>query len=229
MQFGLIIESLVAVLLLLTIGYCVILNNRLKKLRADEQSLRAVISELITATEIAERAILGLKSTATEADRTLSSRLEQAETSSRALQGQLEAGENIVDRLSQITQAARAPKDDILRGQDMHHGQPAGYHAGHPAAQSGMTASRDLGNASGQVPMPQADGLMASLASVQMAENQAGAVASHAPPLDHPQGGHVPVGSASVTGQAPVSSRDSLLSELQRAQTQRDRRRGSAA
>ena len=34
--FGLMIESLVAVLLLLTIGFCVVLNSRLKKLKADE-------------------------------------------------------------------------------------------------------------------------------------------------------------------------------------------------
>ena len=57
---GLAVESLVAVLLMLTIGYCMVLNKRLKRLRADEQSLRATISELITATEIAERAIGGL-------------------------------------------------------------------------------------------------------------------------------------------------------------------------
>ena len=34
------IESLVAVLLLLTIGYCVVLNRRLKRLKADEQALK---------------------------------------------------------------------------------------------------------------------------------------------------------------------------------------------
>ncbi len=36
-SFGLMIESLVAFLLLLTIGYCVILNSRLKRLKADER------------------------------------------------------------------------------------------------------------------------------------------------------------------------------------------------
>ena len=62
--FGMIIDGLVAFLLILTIGYCMMLNSRLKLLKADEQSLRATISELVTATEIAERAIGGL-----EADR----------------------------------------------------------------------------------------------------------------------------------------------------------------
>ena len=55
--FGLVIEGLVAVLLIVTIGYCILLNKRLQRLKADEQSLKATIAELITATEIAERAI----------------------------------------------------------------------------------------------------------------------------------------------------------------------------
>ena len=39
-RLRLMIESLVAVLLLLTIVYCVVLNSRLKRLKADEQALK---------------------------------------------------------------------------------------------------------------------------------------------------------------------------------------------
>ena len=92
-SFGLMIESLVAVLLLLTIGYCVVLNGRLKRLKADEQVLKATISELITATEIAGRAVAGLKTTAQEADRTLGERLREAERLSADLDRQLRGGE----------------------------------------------------------------------------------------------------------------------------------------
>ena len=60
-SLGMAIERLVAILLMLTIGYCMLLNKRLKRLKADEHSLKATIGELITATEIAERAIGGLK------------------------------------------------------------------------------------------------------------------------------------------------------------------------
>ena len=60
-SLGLAIETLVAILLLVTIGYCMLLNKRLQRLKADEHSLKATIGELITATEIAERAIGGLK------------------------------------------------------------------------------------------------------------------------------------------------------------------------
>ena len=66
---------MVSVLLLLTILYCVRLNRQLRLLKADEQTLRATISELITATEIAERAIAGLKSTMHDGEQNLSERL----------------------------------------------------------------------------------------------------------------------------------------------------------
>jgi hypothetical protein len=74
-SFGMVIESLVAVLLLLTIGYCMVLNKRLLRLKADEQSLKATIGELITATEIAERAIGGLKHTVRDVNENLGSQL----------------------------------------------------------------------------------------------------------------------------------------------------------
>ncbi|MEM9635187.1 MAG: DUF6468 domain-containing protein [Pseudomonadota bacterium] len=108
LPLGMIIEGLVAVLLLITIGYCWMLNKRLQRLRADEQVLRATISELMTATEIAERAILGLKTTAAEADKTLGSRLKQAESMSQTLAEQVGEGEKIFTRITQIAEAARS-------------------------------------------------------------------------------------------------------------------------
>jgi hypothetical protein len=98
-SFGLMIESLVAILLLLTIGYCVVLNSRLKRLKADEQALKATISELITATEIAGRAVAGLKATAHGADRTLGERLKAAERLSADLDRQIRGGEALLGLL----------------------------------------------------------------------------------------------------------------------------------
>ena len=105
--FGIIIECLVAILLMLTIGYCMMLNRRLKLLKADEQSLRATISELITATEIAERAIAGLKVTVRECDIGLGERLTRAERLTNDLDRGIVAGKDVLSRLSQIGAAAR--------------------------------------------------------------------------------------------------------------------------
>jgi hypothetical protein len=109
--FGLLIESVVAVLLLLTIAYCVLLNQRLRKFKADEHSLKATISELITATEIAERAIAGLKVTVRDCDQNLGERLRTAERFAADIARQLEAGESILSRLCQIVAAARPGQD----------------------------------------------------------------------------------------------------------------------
>jgi hypothetical protein len=104
---GLLIESLVAVLLALTIGYCLILNRRLKRLRADESSLRATIGELVAATQIAERAIVGLQTTVRECDATLGERLRTAERMSAELARELRHGDEIITRIHRIAVAAR--------------------------------------------------------------------------------------------------------------------------
>jgi chromosome segregation ATPase len=104
---GIAIESLVAILLMLTICYCMLLNTRLKRLKADEHSLKATIAELITATEIAERAIGGLKHTVRDVNEHLGSQLTSAEQMSQQLKKQLAEGDNVFRRLSRIAIAAR--------------------------------------------------------------------------------------------------------------------------
>ena len=106
-SLGVVIESLVAILLMLTIGYCMLLNTRLKRLKADEHSLKATIGELITATEIAERAIGGLKHTVRDVNEHLGSQLTAATQMSAQLKAQLAEGDGVIRRLSKIATAAR--------------------------------------------------------------------------------------------------------------------------
>lgn len=106
---GMIIEILVAILLILTIGYCMMLNRRLKLLKADEHALRATISELITATEIAERAIAGLKITARECDIGLGERLTRAERLCADLDRRLATGKGVVENLPPAAASRRRP------------------------------------------------------------------------------------------------------------------------
>ena len=113
-SIGIAIETLVAVLLLLTIGYCMLLNTRLKRLKADEHSLKATIAELITATEIAERAIGGLKHTVRDVNENLGSQLTSAAELSLQLKKQLAEGDAVFRRLSRIAIAARpAPEPEL--------------------------------------------------------------------------------------------------------------------
>lgn len=108
---GMIIETLVAILLVATIGYCMLLNMRLKRLKADEQSLKATIAELITATEIAERAIGGLKVTVRDCNENLGGRLTAAADITTALDKRLVAGEELLRRLSRIVAAGQVVKE----------------------------------------------------------------------------------------------------------------------
>jgi hypothetical protein len=105
-NLGMAIEVVVAFLLVLTIFYCVVLNKRLTRLRADEEILRATISELITATEIAERAIMGLKAAAADCETTLGGRMKAAEALIGDLDRRLDGGSDIVKRLGAIIGAA---------------------------------------------------------------------------------------------------------------------------
>ena len=105
-SLGIAIESLVAILLMVTIGYCMLLNTRLKRLKADEHSLKATIAELITATEIAERAIGGLKHTVRDVNEHLGSQLTSAEQMSQQLKKQLAEG----DKCSGGCPGSRSPR-----------------------------------------------------------------------------------------------------------------------
>jgi hypothetical protein len=109
-SLGVAIESLVAILLMLTIGYCMLLNARLKRLKADEHSLKATIAELITATEIAERAIGGLKHAVRDVNENLGNQLTAATEMSVQLKNQLSECDGVVRRLSKIAVAARPPE-----------------------------------------------------------------------------------------------------------------------
>jgi Domain of unknown function (DUF6468) len=106
-HYGFLVETMVSILLLLTILYCVRLNKQLRLLKADERSLRATISELITATEIADRAIGGLKSTMQEGEQALSERLERSENLAAELDLHITAGNQLLARLVRIAGVTR--------------------------------------------------------------------------------------------------------------------------
>ncbi|HWJ87537.1 MAG TPA: DUF6468 domain-containing protein [Pelagibacterium sp.] len=111
LPLGMMIEVAVAVLLATTIGYCVVLNKRIKNLHADRAALQQMIADLVQATTMANGAIKGLKATAIEADERLNQRLNDAERFAIELANHVNAGQAVMDRIAKITQAARSPND----------------------------------------------------------------------------------------------------------------------
>src|SRR6185312_9386714 len=96
MSFGMLVESSVAVLLAVTIGYCVVLNGRLKRLHADRDALGRMVADLVRATDLANTAVKELKATADEADLALKVRLEEAERFGIELANHVTAGQQVL-------------------------------------------------------------------------------------------------------------------------------------
>ncbi|WP_298966044.1 DUF6468 domain-containing protein [uncultured Methylobacterium sp.] len=100
-------DAMVAVLLVASIVSSVALSRRITRLKADESALRHTIGDLMMATETAERAIAGLRTTLGECDRTLAERLRVAERYAADLAGQVAAGEEVLGRIGRIVAQAR--------------------------------------------------------------------------------------------------------------------------
>jgi hypothetical protein len=120
-SLGMVIELMVVGLLCVTIGYCILLDRRLRAVRQDEQIMRKTVVELGAATERAERAIDSLRHTLGDCDRTLAERLRVAERYTADLEDQIRSGDDILNRISRIVsttgehQAAEAPGRGLSR------------------------------------------------------------------------------------------------------------------
>ena len=110
MAFGFILEGSVAILLAVTIGYCVVLNKRLKLLHADRDSLEQTVADLMQATRLADAAIKELKATAVEADLTLTMRLEEAERFGIELANHISAGQGVMEKIVKVVQSTRGSR-----------------------------------------------------------------------------------------------------------------------
>jgi urease gamma subunit len=135
LPLGLIIEGLVAFLLLVTIGYCVVLNKRLVRMRVDEATLRATVDDLVRATDLAEKAIQGMKLQATQSDTMLSTRLDEAEKYASEITHLIETGKNVLHRLSVLADSRSALK--ALSSSSAAQARP--QQASYPSAQQNNT------------------------------------------------------------------------------------------
>lgn len=100
-------DLLVAILLVATVITSMRLSRRITRLKADEAAMRQTIGELVIASETAERAIAGLRTTLGDCDRTLAERLRTAERYAADLAEQVEAGETVMARIMKIVDSSR--------------------------------------------------------------------------------------------------------------------------
>ncbi len=107
-SLGVIVEGSVTILLAVTIGYCVVLNARLKRLHQDREQFTKVIGDLVQATALAKSAVMELKTAALEADNQLSEKLSETERFERSLAENVIAGQALIEKIAKITAAAKA-------------------------------------------------------------------------------------------------------------------------
>jgi len=131
---GVVVEASVAVLLAVTIGYCMILNRRLKRLHADRDVLQRMVGDLVQATALANAAVGELKTTALDADTRLSQRLEEAASFEQRLGEGVANGTQLIEKIARITAAAKSqPLPEPVR--------PAPVPAAEPVEPQGRLAS----------------------------------------------------------------------------------------
>jgi hypothetical protein len=104
------VEGSVSILLAVTIGYCVVLNERLKRLHADRDVMGAMVADLVQATDLANRAVGELKASAIEAELALQSRLEEAEHFGIQLANHVAAGQEVMQRIAKVAAAVQAAR-----------------------------------------------------------------------------------------------------------------------
>lgn len=100
-------DAIVALLLIATIGYSVVLNRRLTSVRADRDKFEDVVRNLNTASQRAEAAVTNLRSTADDLGRRLDKKIDEARALSDDLVYMIERGGTVADKLAGLIRSGR--------------------------------------------------------------------------------------------------------------------------
>jgi len=105
---ALVLDILVALLLVATIGYAAVLNRKLSNLRANRAEMEQAINDLTQASLRADQSAKGLKAVAREAEADLNAGLGKAQGLRDELAFLVERGERVAERVSQTPSSAAA-------------------------------------------------------------------------------------------------------------------------
>lgn len=118
---SLLLEALLAVLLVATIGYAAMLDKRLRTLRQSRDEMQALIASFTAATAHAQAGLISLRETSQSSAEGLQSDIERAKALRDDLSFLLDRGNSLADRLEGGIGAARvavksqAPRSDAAR------------------------------------------------------------------------------------------------------------------
>ncbi len=159
MTFGIFLDLLIAVLLVITISYAVVLNRKLSLVRRDKTSLEKLANSFTLATGRAEESIGKLKQTAEN----LRDRMEKAQALRDDLVFLAERGTSAADRLEELVRETRSGGGQGFAGEALKRQGPV---AMVPPAARPLTASKP------SQPQPQSVQPQAKQAARSEAERQ---------------------------------------------------------
>lgn len=108
MVISFIFELIVMGLLATTIAYCYILNTRLRRLRSEENALRASIAQLFNASQKVETAVKALKSHNSKPLQALQEQSEAAEEATIELTRQMSDAKKLITHLQGVLKTAKS-------------------------------------------------------------------------------------------------------------------------
>lgn len=96
-----IINFVILIMLAVMIGYCIVLNKRLKAFRNIKQEMADVINQLNTSTSHAQKSIVEFKNVVFEEEKKLDQKLRKASEMADELDMINQTGSNLADRIEQ--------------------------------------------------------------------------------------------------------------------------------
>lgn len=112
MTLTMMVEIVVAVLLLITLGISLVLNRRLGNLRANQEEMRRLIGDFDKALAKARQGMTELKAASATADTAHEERMKAAKTLRDELGFMIETGDRLADRLAGEANNNRAARQD---------------------------------------------------------------------------------------------------------------------
>ncbi|EWY37161.1 hypothetical protein N825_21475 [Skermanella stibiiresistens SB22] len=144
--FPLILDLLIVVLLSATIGFSIVLNRRLNRLRENKDELDALVKGFADAAGRAETSVAGMKETAAKVADTLQKSIDRAQNLRDELQFMIEAADSLASRLegsvgTHTLRAATGPSPAAIKA------------AGASRSRDGLSGNSSGGQPSGQAPL----------------------------------------------------------------------------
>lgn len=113
MSFGLVVEGLVSVLLVVTIVYCLIINRKLSALRSDQGKLKEIVQLLDRSTRNAENVMGELREAASQTQEDLDDRIEYGQSTLKRLNEAIIEANQAMSRLARPERAEPEPKASV--------------------------------------------------------------------------------------------------------------------